>query len=530
METRNNLGLEVNKQQLLNLLSASLYKGDILQVSTRELLQNAFDAVKAAKNNAPIEVTWISYNNTLRIKDAGIGMSPATVQKVFLTIGGTAKEGLAETDRSGGFGIAKVQFFMAASTIKVETVHNGILTVLECTKEDLLNEQASLTITHTDAKPGTTVTLTFPDEYYDGAITKRAHYRESSITSVLKHPLLGWQIDTKFNGRSVQQDHPARAFSYEFDWGTAIVYPEKYIGESYSQYHYHCAGLYQFLEEEYTGDNLGMSVRVNILPKYPAGHNLYPFANSRDSLAHIAAKDIDPILKSVKEIGKKMRSLSIAAEYNKFMPLEYTKGCTKSIASEMNPNFDVNSIWQTALENAMSISDFIACLEKALEAKNKREKTDRENHDSNKDNSLKLINKKNISVNSDLYNACCNLASVVYDVIYDSNIRKYVKPTTTIAGIVFEKGTSGCCLTLGGIIGVYLNPLGKYCNAEHFASNMMDTLVHELAHATGYDYHGDSFFGQERAILNEIHFSNLYASILESFRDIYQKHGKAFNV
>ena len=530
METRNNLGLEVNKQQLLNLLSASLYKGDILQVSTRELLQNAFDAVKAAKNNAPIEVTWISYNNTLRIKDAGIGMSPATVQEVFLTIGGTAKEGLAETDRSGGFGIAKVQFFMAADTIKVETVHNGILTVLECTKEDLLNEQASLTITRTDAKPGTTVTLTFPEEYYDGITAKRVYYYESSITSVLRQPLLGWQIDTKFNGRSVQQDHPARAFSYEFNWGTAIVYPEKYIEGSYSQYHYHCAGLYQFLQEEYTGDNLGMSVRVDILPKYPAGHNLYPFANSRDSLAHIAAKDIDPILESVKKIGEKMRSLSIASEYNKFIPLEYTKGCTKGISSEMNPNFNVNSIWQTALENATSISDFLANLEKALEAKNKREKVDRENHESNKDNSLKLINKKNVSVNSNLYNACCNLASVVYDVIYDSNIRKYVRPTTTIAGIVFEKDTSGCCLTLGSIIGVYLNPLGQYYNAEHFASTMMDTLVHELAHATGCDYHGDAFFSKERTILDVIHFNNLYASILEAFRDIYQKYGKEFNI
>lgn len=122
------VGLQMNMRQLLNVLSSSLYKGDILSVATRELLQNSFDAVKKV-SDPKIQVNFSNYERTLEFKDNGIGMSPETVKDVFLTIGGTAKEGLDETERSGGFGIAKVQFFTAAEHILVESIH--ILAELE---------------------------------------------------------------------------------------------------------------------------------------------------------------------------------------------------------------------------------------------------------------------------------------------------------------------------------------------------------------------------------------------------------------
>lgn len=46
----NSLGLQINMEQILSLLSASLYKGDVLEVATRELLQNAYDATKNVEN------------------------------------------------------------------------------------------------------------------------------------------------------------------------------------------------------------------------------------------------------------------------------------------------------------------------------------------------------------------------------------------------------------------------------------------------------------------------------------------------
>ena len=85
------VGLQMNMRQLLNVLSSSLYKGDILSVATRELLQNSFDAVKKV-SDPKIQVSFDGYERTLEFKDNGIGMSPDTVKDIFLTIGGTAKD------------------------------------------------------------------------------------------------------------------------------------------------------------------------------------------------------------------------------------------------------------------------------------------------------------------------------------------------------------------------------------------------------------------------------------------------------
>ena len=45
MET-NNLKLNIDVKQILSVLSSSLYKGDVLEVATRELLQNSFEQMR----------------------------------------------------------------------------------------------------------------------------------------------------------------------------------------------------------------------------------------------------------------------------------------------------------------------------------------------------------------------------------------------------------------------------------------------------------------------------------------------------
>ena len=127
MNSNSNIGIQFNMQQMLNMLSASLYKDSVLRVATRELLQNSFDAVKH-RPDPRIDVRYS--DRVLEFKDNGIGMSPDTVRNVFFTIGGTAKEGLDPSERSGGFGIAKVQFFMAAEHLHVESVRDGVKTIV----------------------------------------------------------------------------------------------------------------------------------------------------------------------------------------------------------------------------------------------------------------------------------------------------------------------------------------------------------------------------------------------------------------
>lgn len=136
-----NIGIQFNMQQMLNMLSASLYKDSVLKVATRELLQNSFDAVKH-RPDPRIDVKLV--DRTLEFKDNGIGMSPDTVRNVFFTIGGTAKEGLDPSERSGGFGIAKVQFFMAAEHLYIESVRDGIKTVVDTTQQELLSSQSRM--------------------------------------------------------------------------------------------------------------------------------------------------------------------------------------------------------------------------------------------------------------------------------------------------------------------------------------------------------------------------------------------------
>lgn len=523
-----NLGLGVNKKQLLNLLSASLYKGDVLNVSTRELVQNAFDAVKTAQEQV-INIHWDYSQKRLTVQDSGQGMSPQIVQDVFLTIGGTNKDGLDAEDRSGGFGIAKVQFFMAAERITVNTVHNGIKTVLDCSKEDLLDERASLIITKTTEPNGSVVSLKFPEEYTDSSgVVKRPYYWKSSIESVLKHPLLGYNnIVVSLDAQIQKYDIPQTYFTQEYEWGKVQIYLIEYNGRSNNTVHYHCAGLYQFTDTPYVGNPVGIECRINILPKYPAGHSMYPFANSRDALAYCAKQSLKSIENTLKEIGTKCRSLKIAEEYSAFVPLKYTKGMTH-IEAEKNPNFNSADVWAKALKESGSIQQFLELLSKAAEVSAKRQAAREESFEANKKDSLKLINKIGIHIDDTLYSVCCNIASVVYDTLYKINIEYSRRPT--IAGIIFDRSCKGCCLTLGGTKGIYLNPLGKYYSTEHFACIMVDTLVHEFAH--GFDSnegHYDRFFELEAAIWDIIHRDGLYASLMQSFRDIYKQYSEILN-
>lgn len=523
-----NLGLGVDKKQLLNLLSASLYKGDVLNVSTRELVQNAFDAVKTAQEQV-INIHWDYSQRRLTVQDSGLGMSPQIVQDVFLTIGGTNKDGLDAEDRSGGFGIAKVQFFMAAEHITVNTVHNGIETVLDCTKEDLLDERASLVITKTNAPNGSVVSLKFPAEYTDSSgKVQRPYYWRSSIEKVLMHPLLGYKdIIVSLDAQIQKYDIPQTYFTQEYEWGKIQIYLIEYTGRSNHSVHYHCSGLYQFTDTPYVGNTIGIECRINILPKYPAGHTMYPFANSRDSLAHCAKQSLQSIEKTLNEIGTKCRSLKIAEEYSSFVPLKYTKGMAH-IEAEQNPNFDSAAIWAKVLQEAGSLQQFLELLGKAADISAKRQAAKAESFEANKKDSLKLINKVGLPIDDTLYSVCCNIASIVYDALYKIDIEYSKRPT--IAGIIFDRSCKGCCLTLGGTKGIYLNPLGKYYSTEHFACIMVDTLVHEFAHGfNNEEGHYDRFFEVEAVIWDVLHRDGLYASLMQSFRDIYNKYYEILN-
>lgn len=524
MNENRNVGLNINMRQILNILSSSLYKGDVLQVATRELLQNSFDAVKKVSNPS-IDVTFDGYKRKLTFKDNGCGMSPQTVKDVFFTVGGTLKEGLDETERSGGFGIAKVQFFMAAELIEVTSVRDGIMTKVIATQSELLAGAGHIQSYPTDEPSGTTVILTFPEAYENEKGEKQhLYYYESSVIRALQKPLIGYNIPIRFNNMNVKlEKHHTHCVTKEYDFGVVQLYYSPTLRDgSYARYDVHCAGLFQFTKSEYLGNNRGIEFTMNILPKFTAGRREYPFANSRDDFSGYCKPKIEEIMKVVKDLALFLYQEKIANEYASFTQLEYIgvdgRMYRREIVGHSNDRTDIAD----ELARILSVDALAEMLIKAIKAQDERRKADQEIKEANKDSSLKFINKTNRVFTHSEHEMFSKLASIVYDVICTTEIKQTFKLNVATCGVIVQNGLAGCCLTLDGVSGIYLNPTGVFHNANHFANKMIETLIHELGHTGRWcDSHNDDFFVNQARMRDLMWSLGLYEQIRGKFMQIY---------
>lgn len=119
---------DVNLREIVHLLSSKLYRSS--DVVVRELIQNAYDAIRQRYGTAPGEVGRIDIqanpgSHTLRFTDNGTGMDESELSKHLSTLG----EGIKKTqDRStadsapiGEFGIGFFSAFFIAHKIVVRT-------------------------------------------------------------------------------------------------------------------------------------------------------------------------------------------------------------------------------------------------------------------------------------------------------------------------------------------------------------------------------------------------------------------------
>lgn len=534
MEATNNLKLNLDVKQILNVLSSSLYKGDVLAVATRELLQNAFDAVKGVEN-PKIEFNWDSCCRVLTVRDNGVGMNPETVRNVFFTVGGTLKEGLDVSERSGGFGIAKVQFFMAASKVYVRSCKDGVVTVAKATQTQLLEGTGFFEVSDASNYANafdnfTEVELTFPSTYTDatGAV-KNVSYRTWSITDVLEKPLVGYENIMIMYQNSLYSSNKSgytNTFCKSYSWGDLEIFFTPETRGSYLEADVHCAGLYQFHCDKYYGNDEGLHCIFNIKPKHAAGSQYYPFANSRDDFSGIVKQDLEEIHKLLHELTKAIKSEKVQQAYSSQQLLDYmdTDGVVVREAVGKSNRVPIN--WQKQLDGK-SLDELLDVLGAIAREVAEYAKKTEEAHAEGKQTLLRLINKtnKDLSMHKEVFS---KIASVVYDAIYHPEIRKQFKQVPTIAGIVVEDNIGGCFLTMDGIHGVYLNPLGEYRNGTHFAHAMMDVLIHEFAHSHE-SCHCDRFFGKERIFMNILFENYLYLEIFSKFETIYLQHGELLN-
>ena len=202
-----------NMDAFLNEYLEKNYSNKLGKLTVKELTQNSFDAIKETAtydNPGNIDISVDYSENTITVKDDGVGMTHEVLEKAFFTLGGTHKPGLKPEDRSGGFGFAKIAFQLSSEYVYVETVHDGVKSVVKATIDQLnamykrekymATEEGRKFLednkiiakrTNTNEPNGTTVTIKFADVDFVG-------------DSVLDESVFIGPVNVTFNGETIK--------------------------------------------------------------------------------------------------------------------------------------------------------------------------------------------------------------------------------------------------------------------------------------------------------------------------------------
>ena len=260
-----------------------------------------------------IDIDINSQKRTISIRDDGMGMTTDIVKNAFLSIGGTSKEGLSAGERSGGLGLAKVQFLLGSESVHVITVRDGIKTEINATGMQLYNDDFEIHTTQTSEPNGSFVEVKIPDSYTTLEGTTRSidfpgSYDGWKAYDILNKPLIG-NVDVEVSytnsygktatemvpiGRnSTEETLPPFFSKISFDWGEADLYMSIKATE-HPKHRILSAGIYQF-EHRFQDANYNTvpyDIVVNIKPNVKAGAEQYPFNNQREGFKNTVQNDI----------------------------------------------------------------------------------------------------------------------------------------------------------------------------------------------------------------------------------------------
>lgn len=323
--------LNADMAGLIQLLGANMYATAIAEVSVKELLQNAFDAVKGAVSNkkakslyevGKINIEINGDNRTITVTDNARGMTPEIVRDAFFTVAGSDKSDLDPSERSGGLGLAKMGFMLGAEQLILDTVRDGVRVRVDTTAKDIADSKFKITKSPAPKdEHGTTVTVKIPEYYIDPKTGEQKSIYFSSNASYydpLQKPLIGpVVIEIKSTGLSgttilpVGVNFPAdkfQQFKVNFSWGSADVYfaKERNPGKVYEIDHQVLSsGVYQFDTTFKIGDEkIPYDIIVNVKPNVEAKHPDYPFENSRERFKGRLEKDIESLSAYLAQIAR----------------------------------------------------------------------------------------------------------------------------------------------------------------------------------------------------------------------------------
>lgn len=189
----------------------------------REVMSNARDANRENKCfRTPIEVELDDSNNTLLIRDSGIGISPERL-KFFTTYGGSTKR--SSNTQTGGWGLGCKSPFAVSDQFTIKTVWKGSTGRHEATYLMFINasnKSACTCLSQRDVPStthtGTEVSIPIPE---DEIVEFRRH--AESIAQYWDHPLVSNSVRPKFGWLAGRSSHTPVEEGCNYCLGKGIV-------------------------------------------------------------------------------------------------------------------------------------------------------------------------------------------------------------------------------------------------------------------------------------------------------------------
>ena len=328
--------LGINMPNTIQLMGQNMYGASLADVAIKEMLQNAFDAVKGAVSdrNAPslykvghITITIDGDTRTITVEDDGRGMTPDIIRNAFFTIAGSDKSDLPPELRSGGFGLAKMGFILGSERLRLDTVRDGVRVTVDATAQEIANSQ--FTINKAPAKKGehgTKVSVVIPETYTDqkNGDLKTIYFPYGvDYIDPLNKPLIGpveVKVAYKRGDYDVEKTLPVgvnfpsdkfQKFKVKFAWGTAEIYfgvdrtddPTHQVLSS-GVYQFNGKGRYKHLFPLSQSESIPYDIIVNVFPSVGAKDIDYPFENNREAFKPRIDEDIESLITYLAKIAR----------------------------------------------------------------------------------------------------------------------------------------------------------------------------------------------------------------------------------
>ena len=289
----------VNTGRVWALMMSSLYSsGDLPVLATREALQNAIDAIRAAVRARQIKadegrfkVTWQRGARALTWEDNGVGMDAETILGKFLSLGDSGKATAGDSgEAAGGFGIAKAVILGVSKTFRWELHTRDNLAVAR-------GADADVEIFQAEPRQGTKITVHDLDPegvwHWDRARGEWLDLEERLHEVLAANDLPG--VSIVYNGINVSPMFSRRGgakVAVEADWGpsttAAIKAYRRPPGDRGGAYYVRLNGLFQFKHPSFRGE-LKADVVLDLSTTARPGEPGYPLTASREGLQGKAA-------------------------------------------------------------------------------------------------------------------------------------------------------------------------------------------------------------------------------------------------